>query len=195
LQHVGRNCCHFFPDVLFQIHQCHWFLFIHLALKIFSDEEVLRLGTLVPMNIEVPTKYSLSQDRIIVFEIRLHSKSPMLYRPPLHGNWNAMSLTRRALKDKFLTPTVPLSAVLQNRQVFLPDPVEMTNKKQLCRTIDYSIVPWLLNMFRAILSLETCWAVKKQWNNQLSHTVAISIRFILWCTDQWTSNFSCCLYL
>jgi hypothetical protein len=30
----------------------------------------LRLGTLVPMNIEVPTKYSLSQDRIVVFEIR-----------------------------------------------------------------------------------------------------------------------------
>jgi hypothetical protein len=30
---------------------------------------------------------------------------------------------------------------------------EMTNKMQLCRTIYYSIVPWLLNMFRAILSL------------------------------------------
>jgi hypothetical protein len=45
----------------------------------------LRLGTLVPMNIEVPTKYPLSQDRIVVFEIRLHSKSPMLYRPALNG--------------------------------------------------------------------------------------------------------------
>jgi len=22
MQHVGRNCCHFFPDVLFQIHHC-----------------------------------------------------------------------------------------------------------------------------------------------------------------------------
>jgi hypothetical protein len=59
----------------------------------------LRLGTLVPMNIEVPTKYLLSHDRIVVFEIRLHSKSPMIYRPALHGNWNALSLARRALKD------------------------------------------------------------------------------------------------
>ena len=46
----------------------------------------LKIGTLVPMNIEVPTKYQLSQDRIIVFKNRLHSKSPMLYRPELHGN-------------------------------------------------------------------------------------------------------------
>jgi hypothetical protein len=85
LQHVGRNCCHFFPDVLFQIHHFPWFLFIQIALEISSEEEVLPLGTLVPMNIEMPTKYPLSQDRI-VFEIRLHSKSPMLYRPALHGN-------------------------------------------------------------------------------------------------------------
>jgi hypothetical protein len=46
-----------------------WFLFLHLAFEISSEEEVLRLGTLVPMNIEVPTKYPLSQDRIVVFEI------------------------------------------------------------------------------------------------------------------------------
>ena len=85
LQYVERNCCHFFPDVPFQIHRCPWFLFVHLALEISSEEEVLRLGTLVPMNIEVPTKYPLSQDRIVVFEIRLHSKSPMLYGPTLHG--------------------------------------------------------------------------------------------------------------
>jgi len=38
-----------------------------LALEISSEEEVLRLGTLVPMNIEVPTKYPLSHDRILVF--------------------------------------------------------------------------------------------------------------------------------
>jgi len=44
----------------------------------------------------------------------------MLYRPVLHGNSNALSLTRSALKDKFPTPTVPLTTVLQNRQVFLP---------------------------------------------------------------------------
>jgi hypothetical protein len=121
LQHVGRNCCHFFPDVLFHIHHCPSFLFVHLALEISSEEEVLRLGTLVPMNIEVPTKYPLSHDRIVVFENRLHSKSPMLYRPALHGNWNALSVTRRTLKDKFSTPRVPLTAVLQSRQVFLAD--------------------------------------------------------------------------
>jgi len=123
LQHGGRNCYHFLPDVLFQIHRCPWFPFVHFALEI-SLEEVLRLGTPVPMNIEVPTKYQLSHnDRIVVFENRLHSKSPMLYRPALHGNWNALSLARRALKDKFPTPTVPLTAMLPNRQVLLPDPV------------------------------------------------------------------------
>jgi hypothetical protein len=73
----------------------------------------------------VPTKYPLSQDRIVVSENRLHSKNPMLYRPAFHGNWNALSLARRAIKDKFSTPTVPLTTVLQNRQVFLPDPILM----------------------------------------------------------------------
>jgi len=73
-------------QTLFQIHRCPWFLFVHLAVEISSAEEVLRLGILVRMNIEVPTKYPLSQDRIVVFEIRLHSKSPMLYRPALHSN-------------------------------------------------------------------------------------------------------------
>jgi hypothetical protein len=75
------------------------------------------------MNIEVPTNYPLSQDRIVVFEIRLHSKSPMLYRPALHGNWKALSFARRALKNKIPKPTVPRTAVLQNCQVFLPDPI------------------------------------------------------------------------
>jgi hypothetical protein len=42
--------------MLFQIHRCPWFLSVHLALEISSEEEVLRLGTLVPMNIEVPMK-------------------------------------------------------------------------------------------------------------------------------------------
>jgi hypothetical protein len=119
LQHVGRNCCNFFHDVLSQIHNCPWFLFVHLALEISSEEDVLLLGILVPMNIKVPTKYPLSQDRIVVFEICLHSKSPMLNRPALNGNSNALRLARRALKDKFPTPTVPLTAVLPNRQVFL----------------------------------------------------------------------------
>ena len=85
----------------------------------------MRLGTLVPTNIEVPTKYPLSHDRIVV-EISVYSKSPMLYRPALHGNRNALSFTTRALKDKFPTPTVPDTTVLPNRQVFLPDPVHIT---------------------------------------------------------------------
>jgi hypothetical protein len=123
LQHAGRNCCHFFHDVLFQVHSCPCFLFAHLALEISSEEEVLRLGTLVPINIEVRTKYQLSHDRIVVFENRLHSKSSMLYRPALHGNWNALSLTKRSFENKFPTLTVPLKTVLQNRHVFLPDPV------------------------------------------------------------------------
>jgi hypothetical protein len=74
-------------DVLFQIHRCSWFLFVNLALEIFSEEEVLRIRTLVPMNTEVPSKYQLiHNDRIVVFKNRLHNKSPMLYRPALHGN-------------------------------------------------------------------------------------------------------------
>jgi glycerol-3-phosphate O-acyltransferase len=84
---------------------------------IHRGRSIATRDTVVPMDIEVPTKYPLSQDRIVVFEIRLHSKSPMLYRPALHGNWNALRLARRALKDKFPTPTVPLTTVLQNRQV------------------------------------------------------------------------------
>ena len=76
------------------------------------------------MNVEVLTKYLLSHDdRIIVLEICLHSENPMLYRPSLHSNWNALSLARRALKGKFPTPTIPLTAVLPNHQVFLLDPV------------------------------------------------------------------------
>ena len=112
------------PDVLFQVHRCPWFLFVHLALEMSSEEEVLRLGTLVPMNIEVPTKYHLShKDKIVIFEDRLHSENPILYRPALNDNRNALSLDRRALKDKFPTVTFPLTAVLLNRQVFLSDPV------------------------------------------------------------------------
>jgi len=80
--------------------------------------------TVVPMNIEVPTKYPQSyNDRAAVLAICLHSESPLLYRPALLGNWNTLSLPRRAQKGKFPTPTIPLTAVLQNRQAFLPDPV------------------------------------------------------------------------
>jgi len=86
--------------------------------------------TVVPMNIEVPTKYPLSHNaRTVVLEIRLHNQSPMIYRPAFHGNWNALSLARRALKDKFPTPTIPLTAVMQNHQVFLLDPVYKVNEE------------------------------------------------------------------
>jgi hypothetical protein len=34
-----------------------------------------------------------------------------------------LTLARRDVKDKFPTPTVQFTAVLQNRQVFLPDPI------------------------------------------------------------------------
>jgi len=87
---------------------------------------IATMDTVVPMNIEVPTKYTYllsHNDRIVVLAIRLHSESPMLYRPALHGNWSALSLARRALKDKFPTPKIPLTAVLPNHQVLMPDPV------------------------------------------------------------------------
>jgi hypothetical protein len=76
------------------------------------------------MNIKVPTKYSLCHnDKIVVFENRLHNENPMLYRPVLSGISNALRVARRMPKDKFPTPTVPLTAVLTNNQVFLPGPV------------------------------------------------------------------------
>ena len=85
---------------------------------------IVTRDTVVLMNIEGLTKYPQSHnDTIIVLDIRLHSESTMLYRTALHGNWNALSLARRALKNKFPTPTIPLIAVLPNRQVFLPNPV------------------------------------------------------------------------
>jgi hypothetical protein len=84
---VGEIAATSSPDVLFQVHRCPWFLFVHLALEISPEEEVLRLGTLVPMNIEVPTKYHLShKDKIVIFEDRLHSENPILYRPALNDN-------------------------------------------------------------------------------------------------------------
>jgi hypothetical protein len=83
---LGETAATSSPDVLFQIHRCLWYLFVHLDLEISPEEEVLRLGTFIPMNIEVPTKYQLSHDRIVVFENHLHSEIPILYKPALHGN-------------------------------------------------------------------------------------------------------------
>ena len=45
LQHGGRNCCHFFPDVLFQIHHCPWYLFVHLALEILRGRSIVTRDT------------------------------------------------------------------------------------------------------------------------------------------------------
>ena len=58
-----------------------------VSLQFLTQYSIATRDTVVPMNIEVPTKYLLSHnDSIVVFEIRLHSESPMLYRPALHGN-------------------------------------------------------------------------------------------------------------
>ena len=44
------------------------------------------MDTVVPMNIEEPTKNPLSHsDRTVVLEIRLHSENPTVYRPALYG--------------------------------------------------------------------------------------------------------------
>jgi len=45
--------------------------------------------TVVPMNNDVPTKYPLSHNDRIVFEIRLYRATPVLYIPALHANSNA----------------------------------------------------------------------------------------------------------
>jgi hypothetical protein len=42
----------------------------------------------------------------------------MIYRTALHCNWNALSLARRALKDKFPTPTVHSHLCCQNVRYF-----------------------------------------------------------------------------
>jgi len=123
--------------------------------------------TVVPMNIEVPTKYPMSHnDRIVIVEIRLHSESPMLYRSALYGNWNALSLSRRALKDKFPMQTIPLTAVLPNRQVFLSNPVVMngslTNfvRVNTCMSEVYNFFDLLVRRWCKVV-LVTC---VRKWN-------------------------------
>jgi len=96
--------------------------------------------TVVPMNTKVPTKCPLSHnDRTVVLAIRLHSNSPMFYRPALRSNWNALSLARRELKDKFPTPKIPLTAVLPKRQVFLPDLVFLISMCAMCSFTYFSL--------------------------------------------------------
>jgi hypothetical protein len=121
LQHVGRNCCHFFPDVLFQIHYCPWFLFVHLALEISSQKEVLQLGTLVPMNIEVPTKYPRSQNRIVVLKYVSTTKARCSTdQPSMATKMLWVSLEERSRTN---SPRQRFHSQLfyKNRQVFLPD--------------------------------------------------------------------------
>jgi len=62
------------------------FLFTADAVSHPQQYSIATRDTVVPMNIEVPTKYPPSHNRIVVLAIRLHSESPMLYRPALHGN-------------------------------------------------------------------------------------------------------------
>jgi hypothetical protein len=103
-----------------------------VSLKFLThNSTVLWLGTLlfrwilkcwrnicwVTMTESLFLKYNCNSSRCF------HSENPMLYRPVLHSNWNALNLAWRALKDKFSTPMVPLTAVLPNRRVFLPDRV------------------------------------------------------------------------
>ena len=113
------------------------------------NSTVLPLGTLsFRWILKCRRKYLLSHNnRTVVLEIRLHSESPMLYRPALHGNWNALSLARRALKDKFPTATIPLTAVLPDCQVFLPDPVLtvmlMEKKNLVLKSWDFKETPFV----------------------------------------------------
>jgi hypothetical protein len=56
--------------------------------------------------------------------------------------------------DCFILPLRGVKSVLNKaKNVSCIILIAITNKMQLCKTIYYSTVPWLLYMFRAILSL------------------------------------------
>jgi hypothetical protein len=56
--------------------------------------------------------------------------------------------------DCFILPIRRVKSVLNKaKNVSCINLIAMTNNMQLCRIIYYSIVPWLIYMFRAILSL------------------------------------------
>jgi len=58
-----------------------------VSLQFLTQYSIATRDTVVPMNIEVPTKYLLSHnDRTVVLEIGLQSERPILYRAALHGN-------------------------------------------------------------------------------------------------------------
>jgi len=135
------------------------------------------------MNIEVPTKCQLSHNDRIIFENRLHSENPMLYRPALRGNWNALSLARRALKDKFPTSMVPLTAVLPNCQVFLLDPILL----YYIMIILYRIY-FLRLLFVRWMTMRSRWKlVSCIWLYNL-RCIASSNDYILWPEDGLTKR-------
>jgi len=94
----------------------------------------------------------------------------MLYRPALHGNWNALSLARRALKDKFPTPAVPLTTVLQNCQLFRT--LYIRNLLPYCSILTRACKYVLELLMMSGVSLETCWAFSKLWNNKFYYKAA-----------------------
>ena len=60
LQHGGRNCCHFVPDVMFQVHRCLLFLLYTLLLSYPQSKksQTLRLG-----NLADPSTFPLHESR------------------------------------------------------------------------------------------------------------------------------------
>ena len=84
------------------------------------------------------------------------------------GMWNHVSVfiveVSETLKIEAVHYSETLEYIYQITRFQSPQPrilnvnllfylIKMTNKMQPCRTIYYSIVPWLLYMFRAILSI------------------------------------------
>jgi len=89
------------------------------------------------------------------------------------GMWNHVSVfiveVSETLKIEAVHYSETLEYIYQITRFQSPQPrilnvnllfylIKMTNKMHLCRTIYYSIVPWLLYMFRAILSL-IIWSI------------------------------------
>jgi hypothetical protein len=63
------------------------FIFAADAVSHPQQWSIATRNTVVLMNVEVPTKYPLSQNnRIVVFEIHLHSKDKTLWQPVLHSD-------------------------------------------------------------------------------------------------------------
>jgi len=77
-------------------------------------------NTVVLMNVEVPTKYLLSQNNnIVIFEICLQSKDKTLRQPVLHSDCNALRHTIKCTQGQRPHVSVPLTAMLPKQQVFV----------------------------------------------------------------------------